>query len=50
MRRVVVTGMGLLSTLGNNKDITWMMITILIVILSWIKEISKGMIDLYNMA
>ena len=23
MRRVVVTGMGLLSTLGNNKDITW---------------------------
>ena len=23
MRRVVVTGMGLLSTIGNNKDITW---------------------------
>ena len=23
MRRVVVTGMGLLSSIGNNKDITW---------------------------
>ncbi len=23
MRRVVITGMGLLTTLGNNKDVTW---------------------------
>ena len=23
MRRVVVTGMGLLTSLGNNKDISW---------------------------